>query len=227
MRPSSLFNKFIAQSLRIFFHHLYHKFSWSYNSVAWIISLGQWNKWVMSVLDLLNSTDGGIILELGHGPGNLLVHASQIGLNIIGLDESAWMNKQAKEYMIQQNLKPKLLNGIAERLPIASASINQVVATFPSEYIYMESTLQEIHRVLISSGSLIILPYAWIEGQRVVDRLVAWLFRVTGQIPESNGTKVEPQIIKYIEKYGFSITPKWKVHEHSSVLILVAHKIKY
>jgi ubiquinone/menaquinone biosynthesis C-methylase UbiE len=43
-------------------------FAWSYDLVAAVVSLGQWNHWVGSVLPYLPGVN---ILEIGHGPGHL------------------------------------------------------------------------------------------------------------------------------------------------------------
>ena len=38
--------KLIAHLLRIFFHLLYHPFAWTYDFIAWAVSLGRWKDWV-------------------------------------------------------------------------------------------------------------------------------------------------------------------------------------
>ena len=151
---------------------LYHQMAWSYDWVAAAVSFGNWKTWVHSVVPYLT---GPNILELGHGPGHLLLDQIQHGNMIIGLDRSPQMSRQAKKRLARHNLAARLINGKAERLPFAQHTFHQVVATFPSEYIFQADTLAEIYRVLIPNGKLIILPMAWITGKSRVERLISQL----------------------------------------------------
>jgi ubiquinone/menaquinone biosynthesis C-methylase UbiE len=71
-----------------------------------------------------------------------------------------------------------LVRGLAQALPFASSSIDTVVSTFPSEYIFDAMTLAEVRRVLVSGGRLVTLPVAWPSNQ-----LLSLLFKVTGEAP--------------------------------------------
>jgi ubiquinone/menaquinone biosynthesis C-methylase UbiE len=184
-----LFSRLLTWFLRIFFHFLYHQFAWTYDLVAWAVSLGQWKTWIGSVIPYLNRT---LVLELGHGPGHLQVALSQEGIPSIGLDSSKQMGWQARRRLLSLHIPANLVNARSQQLPFPSEAIPQIVATFPSEYINNAQTLSEIYRVLIPGGSAIILLFAWITGQQALERVAAWLFRVTGESPIWNDAFLFP-----------------------------------
>ena len=64
----SIYWRLVFGFLKVFFQHLYSTFARFYDWFANLISLGYWNKWVLSVTEALS---GQRILELGMGPGHL------------------------------------------------------------------------------------------------------------------------------------------------------------
>ena len=82
--------------LRTFFRLLYNEFAWSYDLVAWLVSRGQWRAWGRTSLSHLR---GKRVLELGHGPGHLLVEMAERGFAAVGLDRSSSMGRQAKTHV--------------------------------------------------------------------------------------------------------------------------------
>jgi 2-polyprenyl-3-methyl-5-hydroxy-6-metoxy-1,4-benzoquinol methylase len=102
-----MLRKFLAVLMRNFFALLYHQFAWTYDFVAAVVSLGMWKQWVSSTLPYL---DGPRVLEIGHGPGHLLLALAEKGLKATGLDESRWMGKIAlKKIRCQQQ---HIINGL-------------------------------------------------------------------------------------------------------------------
>jgi ubiquinone/menaquinone biosynthesis C-methylase UbiE len=211
-----LIYRFLSPILRLFFKLLYHQFSWGYDSVAAIVSGGRWNEWILSVLPYLK---GPLVLELGHGPGHLLAALQFKGLKVVGLDESRWMGLIVLRGLCRVGVSGLLVNGYAQFMPFLNNSFNQIVSTFPSEFITDPRTLSEAHRVLASGGDLIVLPSAWITGAGWYDRLAAWLFRITGQAGDWDDRFIEP-----IKSAGFDV--KVEILERSSdrILIIRAHK---
>jgi ubiquinone/menaquinone biosynthesis C-methylase UbiE len=166
--------------LRITYQLLYHQMAWTYDGVAAIVSLGRWQDWIKITLPYL---PGPNILEIGHGPGHLQVAMTERGLNACGLDESRWMNRIALKRLRNTSTTPKILNGYAQSLPFASETFNQVVATFPPEFVTDPATLQEVQRTLVPGGCFIVLPFAWITGNAPADRLARGIFSLTDQAP--------------------------------------------
>lgn len=202
--------------LRLFFHLLYQPLAWTYDLVAWVVSLGRWKSWVLSVLPHL---PGPRVLELGHGPGHLQVALHNQGLHAYGLDRSPQMSRIAHKRLATQDLPAKLVNGTAGCLPYSAGSFHQVVATFPSEYILQMDTVSEIHRVLHPQGRLIVLPVAWITGSRLLERAAAWLFRVTGQAAAWSAAFTSP-----LRQAGFDVREETVEEDGSKVMLLLCRK---
>lgn len=210
--------------MRIFFNLLYHQMAWSYDWVASIVSVGKWNNWVLSVLPYL---PGPRILELGHGPGHLQaallkkLDPKTLALHgkVIGLDRSAQMGRIARKRLKHLKFSPLLVNGQAQQLPFATDLFDQVVATFPTEYIMQADTLNEIYRILIPGGTLVVLPVAWITGRTLPERAASWLFRITGQAPRFNPKAIEPAT-----RAGFDARIERIELESSQLMVVFARK---
>lgn len=215
-----LLTRILTGFLKVFFKLLYHQFSWSYDLVAWLVSLGLWKRWVLTALPYLT---GPLILELGHGPGHLQMALHKHGKNVyaVGLDESSQMGRLALLKARRFRISLMLVNGYAQFLPFAPGVFSQIVATFPSEYIFSPQTLQSVFRCLKPGGQLIVLPLAWIVGNKPLEKLAAWLFRVTYQ-----STEWDNQITHPFTQAGFSVKVEFADLPSSRVAIILATKPK-
>ncbi len=189
----------ISAFLRFFFQHLYTTCAWAYDLVAAVTSIGQWSAWQQVALDRLPAE--GQVLELGHGPGHLLKLRAIQGTSDIGVDSSPQMIRIAARRLRRAGYPAKLVHAQAEALPFATNSFQAVYATFPSEYIVAPPSLTSLHRVLHPGGSIIVIPMAQITGTALIDRLAAWLFRVTGQTRE-----FESGWDEFLQRAGFDAT---------------------
>ncbi len=203
--------------MRFFFHHFYHALAWTYDFVAVIVSIGRWKMWGRAALPHLR---GKRVLEIGFGPGHLLVEMNRDGFEPVGLDESQQMIRQARRNLTLNRLPFALYRGYAQSLPFASNSFDSVVSTFPSEYIADSRTLAEVRRVLKEGGRFVIVPVAWAGGTSLLERGSRWLFRVTGQ----GGEGVEARITAFLAEHGFSAVCLEVEIRHSTVLVVIAEK---
>lgn len=189
----------LSRFLGWFFTHLYTDWARGYDAVAWSVSLGAWKTWILSLLPNLT---GESILELGHGPGHLqaALHAQGLARRIVGFDASQQMGQLTQTRLAYEGFTAALVRGYAQRLPFSNTSFQQVVATFPSEYIAHPHTLAEIRRVLLPGGELLILPVA-------VPRQFALrvLFYVTGQAPAPTALQhLGEQFCSALIQHGFA-----------------------
>jgi ubiquinone/menaquinone biosynthesis C-methylase UbiE len=211
--------RLLRSGMRIFYKLLYHRMAWTYDLVAAVVSTGHWREWVYAVQPYL---DGPRLLELGHGPGHLqalLLGQPERYPGVLGLDRSPQMGRMALGRLRRAGLAPKLANAQAQRLPFASASFDQAVATFPTEYIVDPLTLAEVWRVLAPGGRLVVLPLAYITGRRLPERLAAGLFRLTGQAPAWDARALLPY-----QQAGFETRAEWVELKASTVIFIVAQK---
>jgi len=209
-------NRFLAYFLKHFFDFLYHQGAFTYDVVAASVSLGRWKDWVASVLPYITSQ---CVLELGHGPGHLQQALLKRGIRTIGMDESLHMGRLALSNLHKAGLSSCLVNGLAQNLPFPDQIYQQVVSTFPTQYILAKETLAEIYRVLTPGGSLVVMPVAWITGSAWYERLFAELFRITGQAPEWDSQFIKP----FIEA-GFQIQIEYQFIHSSKIMIIEAIK---
>ena len=206
----------LADILRYFFYLLYNRIAFLYDYVAYAVSLGMWTEWVLSLKPFIQKKR---ILELGHGTGILCEALTLEGREITGIDLSSQMGKIAKSRLTRNGQSYKLITAAAQYLPFKSGSFDQVVSTFPSEYIIDTRTLNEVSRILVDQGDFVLLPYAWIRGQEWYRRFSAWLFRITGQAPEWSSDFNQP-----FTMMGFEVNPHRIMLEKSELPIILAKK---
>ena len=214
----NLFSTVINRILKTFFYLLYHRFAWAYDFVASAVSVGMWNEWVLSILPDL---EGPKVLELGHGPGHLQLSLKENSIQSFGLDQSKEMGDLASQRLRLDGFASLLVNGVSQHLPFETSTFNQVVATFPTEFIVDHQTLEEVLRILKPGGSLLVIPVAWITGERFVHRIAAWLFGFTGQSPEWDDRMLTP-----FHDVGFSARVEYKKMESSDLVFIIADKRK-
>ncbi len=208
----------VTRFMRFFFHHFYHTLAWTYDFVAAVVSIGRWNNWTQAVIPFIEGTR---VLEIGYGPGHLQRILQTRGLFAVGLDESRQM-----AYLAKRNTdgSARLTRGLAQSLPFPSQTFDSVISTFPAEYIFDPRTLSDVYRVLRNGGRFIILPFAWIVGRSYLDRIAAWLFRVTGETPSNVTDIVSERAIRPLEKSGFKIETRQIEIASSIVLVIIATK---
>lgn len=202
--------------LRFFFSLLYHQLAWTYDWVAFTVSTGLWNKWTHLVLQYIT---GSTILEVGHGPGHLLTSLHQSWNSVMGIDISPHMSRIAYNRLLSKNIPPRLILGEAQNLPFSENILDHIVVTFPSEYIYHPHTLSEAFRVLKPGGTLIIVPFAWITGNKLLHKVARWLFNITGESP-----RLDLFQFQLLINIGFLATSEKRRLESSTVMIIQAQK---
>jgi ubiquinone/menaquinone biosynthesis C-methylase UbiE len=205
--------------MRLFFNLLYHPFAFTYDLVAAVVSFGKWNDWVYSIIPFIEGTR---ILELGHGPGHLQrtllaqPPVGNCGLVAVAMDESAPMGRLAKRRLGNSH---RLTRALAQKIPFASESFDSIVSTFPTEYIFDRQTLSEAHRVLRSSGRLIVLLAAL-----PANPLLAWLFKVTGQSPSDSYEFIKSKVRATLAQANFKSEVRIVEVKSGDLLIVIANK---
>jgi ubiquinone/menaquinone biosynthesis C-methylase UbiE len=203
--------------LRIFFNQLYHGLAWSYDLVAAIVSGGRWKRWVTSVIPYIQ---GKSVLELGVGTGALQQALTAAGFLTYGVDQSLQMLRIAKDLNSTHHLSHRLLRALSEALPLATNSVDTIVATFPSEYIFQPETLRACRQVLRPGGRLVVLLGVRVGGNGLVDRMLRILYKATGQgTPDLD---VLEKSLAGLSRYGFKATIENLRYQQDSLTVILA-----
>jgi ubiquinone/menaquinone biosynthesis C-methylase UbiE len=160
------------------FHLLYNQMAWSYDAVAWAVSFGQWSAWRRLALQFAHP---GPILELAYGTGGLFIDMLEAGYQPVGIDISPYMARMASRRLHRRNFTTPLSRAKAQHLPFPTATFANVIATFPTNYIFDAQTLAEVHRVLQPVGRLIIVVEGQLRGPWPIRPIINWLYKITDQ----------------------------------------------
>lgn len=209
--------------VRFGFRLLYNEFAWTYDVVSWLVSLGEWRRWQLAALPFVAGRD---VLEIGHGPGHMLLALQNARFEVVGLDLSPYMGRQARKRT--QRTVP-VLRGRVQNLPFETAVFDTVLATFPTEYVVDPVVLAEAARVLRGNGRFVIVPEGHLTGGGLIQRLIGWLFTVTGQgySPAAQQAAVvlwQPYWQRF-EAAGFVVHMEEIQLERSALTVVVAKKI--
>ncbi|MEN9937898.1 MAG: hypothetical protein RLZZ387_4477 [Chloroflexota bacterium] len=156
------------------FERLYRELAWSYDLVAAAVSGRGWRAWTLSAAPFAR----GVTLELGCGTGNLQqALAARPDVTAFGLDRSPQMLAQAR----RKARLARLARADALALPLAPASVDTVIATFPTDYIAQPQTVAEIRRVLRPGGTVAVALWTQMEGDSLYIRALDLAYRLTLQ----------------------------------------------
>lgn len=211
------------------FERFYREFAWTYDAVAWAVSQGLWRRWTLASLPFL----AGRVLELGCGTGYVQGVLAQARPGAaLGLDASPFMLRHTRHRLRQAGRAGLLMQGVAQRLPLADGSVQTVLATFPTSYVLHPHTLAEVRRVLVPTGRMVVVDAAHFPPQRgkrqLYARLIALAYRLvllaSGQQPaDSEPEPAERHIYRErLEAAGFQVSVHPQQVGHSRVLVFVA-----
>ena len=167
----SLFRKWVIKTYIWVTEQLYHRFAWAYDFVAWLVSFGNWAKWRQDVMGYL---EPGKILEIGFGTGALLVKLKKQGCEVYGLDTSPQMLTVTRRRAEREGVFLRVVQARAQEIPFLNQGIDNIIATFPSGYIFDENSLKEIKRVLTNDGQVLITGFGVQFNSGLKNWLTSW-----------------------------------------------------
>jgi len=156
----------------------YDEFAWLFDFVSWCISLGKWKAWCYTSIYYLQHKR---VLELGHGPGHLLISLKKAGYQPVGIDLSPGMGRQAARRLRRAGVDVPLVCCRAQALPFRDSSFDETVATFPTDDILELNTLREVARVMPKGGRLVMVVGAQRKGSQPDPHFVDWIKGLVGQ----------------------------------------------
>jgi ubiquinone/menaquinone biosynthesis C-methylase UbiE len=214
---------FFYQFVRWAFQRFYREFSWSYDTVAFLVSRGYWRRWTLAAMPALR----GRVLETGCGTGYVQLALAQQHRRATGLDASRQMLGHTRRRLRRAGLAATLVRAVSQHMPFADNSYDSVLATFPSEYIIHPDTLAEIRRVLTPNGRLIIVDAGHFLDHGLYERLVDLAYRMTFQRSVQPPIDQPPNLsddvrIERLHAAGFRTDITWAHIDRSRVMILIA-----
>jgi SAM-dependent methyltransferase len=143
---------------KLLFETLY-KNRYLYRFASTVPFAGQWRTWQRLVLPRLQGHD---VLELGCGLGDLLADMLEAGYDCRAVEHAPAMVAAARDTLRKRKVGAStyVIQGSAQSLPFSDETFDNVVSTFPAEYIYDRETISEIKRVLRPGGRVIIIEGA-------------------------------------------------------------------
>lgn len=120
------------------------------------------------LVDLLRLGSGAAVLDLGAGTGKMTRLLARIGARPIAVEPVEEMRSKLAEAMPEVTV----LDGVAEAIPLADASVDAVVAAQSFHWFHADLALPEIHRVLRPGGRLALV---W----NMRDTRVDWVARLS------------------------------------------------
>jgi ubiquinone/menaquinone biosynthesis C-methylase UbiE len=205
--------------VRFGFRLLYNEMAWTYDTVSWAVSLGQWRTWQQASIPYLNVEHEGMVLELAHGTGDLQLDLAGAGLKAIGLDLSPQMGRIARQKLLKHSIPPRLVRGSVLNLPFPAASLEGLVSTFPTEVMVQPRTASEVYRVLRPGGRFVMVPNGLLKLRGPTSRILEGLYRITGQREPWPGAP-----ISVWKEAGFDLRSEMLELARSHVQIVVAEK---
>lgn len=157
---------------------LYHEWSGLYDAVSFAVSLGQWDRWRLSVLPFVEGDD---VLELGCGTGRLLCRLADGNRSSVGLDASSMMADRAARNACGSRGECHVVQALAQSLPFAAEQFDTVVATFPAAYVLDSETVYECARVLrryetMAEAGRLVICGLWVDTDCPLLRYLFFVF---------------------------------------------------
>jgi len=190
--------------------------AWTYDAVAWLVSLGQWVDWVQVAQRYVNAVPA---LELAHGPGHLQEALARQRQWAVGLDLSPQMGRLARRRLRRAGLPPRLVRARAQALPFRDGAFPTVVATFPTEFIIDPRTAREVMRVLSPQGRVAVVASCRLLGRDPFSRFLEWLYKVTGQRAPLPAVDASAWL-----QSGLALRGEWVPVGRSQVLVVLGER---
>lgn len=203
-------------SFHFAWHLLYNKLSLLFDFATECLSRGRWKAWGRTSILYLQRRR---ILELGHGPGHLLIALKKAGYEPTGIDPSPGMARLAASRLRRAGVNVPLVRCRAQMLPFHAKSFDEAVATFPTDDILKWETLREVARVIPQGGRLIMVVGAQRQGSQPDPHFIDWLKGVIGQ--NVNGAERTASIFC---RAGLRPRIEYQSVGNNPVILLIAEK---
>lgn len=135
----------------------------SYDRVAAALSFGQDPRWRRALVSAIDARPGDRVLDVATGTGMVAeALVRRYGCHVVGLDQSSDMLALARE---REGVFDDLIEGRAERLPFADATIDHLTFTYLLRYVEdPAATMRELARVVKPGGHVAMVEFGVPRG---------------------------------------------------------------
>jgi ubiquinone/menaquinone biosynthesis C-methylase UbiE len=199
--------------VKLAFRRFYNEFAWTYDLVSRVVSRGRWQAWQRAALPEIR---GSRVLELAFGTGNLLWDMVEEGYLCAGIDLSPYMVGITARKFRRRGRNAPICRARAQQLPFPDVAFDSLVATFPDYFILDPAAQEEMARVLVPGGRLIIVDGGHILKEDAWSRFLNWAFRIT------LSRRTQEVARGPFSHPGFTVERTGVSDEWSSVVVMVA-----
>jgi len=188
-KPTRLFDKL---------HYKLMSLEKSYHNFMQLSSGGQWEKWQNKVFEDLN---GKRVLEVGVGPGKLLLRMAKRGYDVSGVEIRQNMALEARRLMKRSNYPNDVRLESVNKMSFKDEEFDCVIMTFVlSEIVNLDEAVKEMKRVLKKGGKVIAISATMPRDRNLGARMIMKL------ISSQSDDKFDRNNEEYFEKNGFKTT---------------------
>jgi ubiquinone/menaquinone biosynthesis C-methylase UbiE len=165
------------RNLRIFdfFYRGYLAFPSVYNGISQLFSFGQWERWQDRIFEDLV---GKKILEIGVGPGSLMLRMAKKGYVVTGLELRKGMAYEARKRVKTAGYEIDILEQSVYHMPFKESSFDCIVLTFVlAEIAQLDKAIVEMKRILKKEGKVIVIAGGMPQDKNLLARFLFSLIR--------------------------------------------------
>ncbi|MBM3282662.1 class I SAM-dependent methyltransferase [Candidatus Gottesmanbacteria bacterium] len=180
------------------FYRAYRAWPRFYDSLTQLLSFGLWEKWQNRAFEDLF---GKKILEIGVGPGSLLINMVKKGYSVTGIELQQGMAFEARRRVKQASIHVDILHQSVYHLPFNDEIFDCIVLTFVlAEIAELDRAIAEMKRVLKKGGKIIVIAGGMPQDKNLAAKI---LFKLV--MPHTT-LRLERDNKIHFEKHGFRAT---------------------
>lgn len=164
-----------------------------YSGISQLFSFGQWEKWQDRALEDLS---GKKVLEIGVGPGKMLLRMAKKGYRVTGIELRHGMAYEARARVRLAGYEIDILEQSVYHLPFKDESFDCIVLTFVlAEIVQLDKAIVEMKRILKKNGKVIVIAGGLPQDKNLIARFLFALVRpvTTLALERDNKTRFESQ----------------------------------
>lgn len=178
-------------------YRLYSSWPWFYKNLCELLSVGQWEKWQNKIFDDIS---GKKILEIGVGPGQLLIRMVKKGYKPTGIEISPHMAHEARTTVKKAGLDIDIIHASVYKMPFEDSSFDSIVMTFVmGEIDDLVKAIREMKRVLKKGGRIVSISGGFPQDNNKIAKAILYIAN------NQTSLKLNRNNVELLENQGFNV----------------------